>query len=72
MNDDSFIGAIYIPSRDSKFYTNDEFDLFNAEVSEMCTSHNYVLLIDDFNARIYNTLDFIEADGNFQTYSILM
>ena len=65
MNDDIFIGAIYIPPRDSRFYTNDEIDLFNAEVSEMCISHNYVLLMGDFNARTYDKFDFIEADDYF-------
>ena len=31
----------------------------------MCISHNYVLLMGDFNARTYDKLDFIEADDYF-------
>ena len=33
--------------------------------TEMCISHNYVLLMVDFNARTYDKLDFIEADDYF-------
>ena len=66
MNDNMFIGMVYIPPRDSRFYTNDEVDLFNAEVSEMCISHNYVLLMGDFNARTYDKQDFIEAENYFR------
>ena len=48
---DIFIGAIYIPPNDSRFYTPNEIEQFNVEIINMCVLKKYVLLIGDFNAR---------------------
>ena len=65
LNDDFYFGVVYIPPYDSRFYTKDEMDLFQAEVSSMCISHEYVSLMGDFDSRLCNNPDFIDADKYF-------
>lgn len=57
-----YVGAIYIPPNDSKFYNLDEIENFNIEITNMCVSNKYVLLMGDFNARTHNKQDFLEED----------
>ena len=44
------IGAVYVPLQQSRFFNDDEFDLFEQEISSACDKDFYVLLIGDYNA----------------------
>ena len=67
-DEDIYVGAIYIPPNDSKFYNPDEIENFNVEITNMCVSNKYVLLMGDFNARTQNKQDFLEEDNFFIKY----
>ena len=67
-DEDFFIGAIYIPPNDSRFYNPNEIEQFNVEVTNMCVSNKYVLLMGDFNARTQNKQDFLEEDEFFSQH----
>ena len=56
------LGAIYLPPGDSRFNTQDELDLFEVEIINMCILYNLVLLTGDFNARTNTQDDFIDTD----------
>ena len=58
-------GAVYTPPSDSRFNMQDEMDMFEVEISSMCISHKYVLLLGDFNARIQTKEDFLDVDDFF-------
>ena len=67
-DEDIYVGAIYIPPNDSKFYNPDEIENFNVEITNMCVPNKYVLLMGDFNARTQNKQDFLEEDNFFIKY----
>ena len=50
-DEDIYVGAIYIPPNDSKFYNSNEMENFKVEITSMCVSNKYVILMGDFNAR---------------------
>ena len=58
-------GPVYTPPSDSRFNTQDEMDMFEVEISSMCISHKYVLLLGDFNPRIQTKEDFLDVDDFF-------
>ena len=65
IDEDMHFGAVYTPPSDSRFNTQDEMDMFEVEISSMCISHKYVLLLGDFNARIQTKEDFLDVDDFF-------
>ena len=65
-DEDIYVGAIYISPNDSRFYNSNEIEQFNVEVTNMCVSNKYVLLMGDFNARIHNKQDFLDEDEFFR------
>ena len=56
------IGAVYIPPENSNYFNDDEFSNLEAEIMSVCSSHKYVLLAGDFNARTSELRDFTEND----------
>ena len=59
---DVVIGAVYVPPSVSRFCTEDELDMFEVEICNMCIQYKYVLLTGDFNARTWIKDDFTTAD----------
>ena len=51
LDKDILIGAVYVPPQQSRFFIEDEFELFEQEISSACSIDYYVLLTDDFNAK---------------------
>ena len=56
------LGAIYVPPENSRFFTTDEFDIFENSITEMCHNHKYVMLAGDFNSRTGHLSDFSRSD----------
>ena len=59
---DVVIGAVYVPPSISRFCTEDELEMFEVEICNMCIQYKYVLLTGDFNARTWIKDDFTTAD----------
>ena len=59
------LGIVYQPPESSKYYTDDEAELLETEITSICITYNHVYLIGDFNARVSNKNDFMEADTFF-------
>ena len=68
LDKDILIGAVYVPPQQSKFFNDDEFDLFEQEISSSCTKDCYVILTGDFNAQTSNLQDFTSADNFLSEY----
>ena len=65
IDEDLYLGAVYVPPVESRFHTQDETDMFEVEISSMCVSHRYVLLLGDFNARTQTKEEFLDVDDFF-------
>ena len=64
-NEDIFIGAVYLPPENSRFFTADDFDCFENSILDMCSTHNFVFLAGDFNSRVAKLRDFVPQDRFF-------
>ena len=60
-DEDIYLGAIYIPPNDSKFYNPDKIEFLMLK-SQIFVFQINVLLMGDFNARTQNKQDFLEED----------
>lgn len=67
-DEDLVFGAVYVPPSDSRFNTQDELDMFEVEICNICVLHKFVCLLGDFNARVCKKDDFINADDFFADY----
>ena len=56
------IACVYVPSLQSRFYNNDEFECFETEVTEMCGKFDTVLLCVDFNAQTAELPDYTTSE----------
>ncbi|MCG7875884.1 MAG: reverse transcriptase family protein [Candidatus Thiodiazotropha endolucinida] len=65
---DVLIGAVYVPPQQSKFFNDDEFELFEQEISSSCSKDCYVILTGDFNAQTSDLQDFTSADSFLSEY----
>ena len=63
IDQDIIFGAVYLPPSDSRFNTPDELENFEIEITNMCVSQKYVILMGDFNSRTGNKQDFLDADN---------
>ena len=54
IDQDIIFGAVYLPPSDSRFNTPDELENFEIEITNMCVSQKYVILMGDFNSRTGN------------------
>lgn len=70
--DDIILGIVYQPPENSKYYTDNENEQLEVEITATCISYKYVYLLGDMNARTKEMDDFIEADTFCQTILSLM
>ena len=68
LDDDIILGIIYQPPENSRFYTDNENEIFEVEITATCIRHKYVYLLGDLNARTSDVDDFIEADPFLSDY----
>ena len=68
LDDDIILGIIYQPPENSRFYTDNENEIFEVEITATCIRHKYVYLLGDMNARTSDVDDFIEADPFLSDY----
>ena len=57
-----YLGAVYIPPENSRFYTNDDFEILETSVANFCSNNKFVILAGDFNSRTSELNDFIPSD----------
>ena len=55
--------GIYIPPENSRFFTNENFELFEDSVSDICNNYKYVMITDDANSRTAQLHDFVRPDS---------
>ena len=56
------LGAVYVPPESSNYFSEDEFTIFENEITRFCSTHKYVLLADDYNARTSIMRDYTQKD----------
>ena len=57
------LGCIYIPPENSRFFTNEDFELFEDSVSDICNNYKYVMITGDANSRTAQLHDFVRPDS---------
>ena len=62
-NYDILFGITYVPPLSSRFYNNDEFELFEYEITNMCSKYEYLYLCGDFNAQVGELSDVMSCDN---------
>ena len=61
-NEDFVIGSMYVPPKQSKFYSDEEFFKFENDVSIKRCSYENIMLTGDSNAHTSNLPDYLEED----------
>ena len=59
---DIMIASVYIPPQQSRFFSNDEFEVFEQEITSVCSQYDYIFVMGDFNAQTGDLEDFTSAD----------
>ena len=59
---DIVIGIVYIPPLHSRFYNDDEYEIFENEVAIKCSSFEHVYICGDMNAQTADLSDYTEND----------
>ena len=67
-NDDLVIGSVYIPPQQSQFFSNDEFECFEQEITSVCSSNDSVYIMGDFNAQTSTLEDYTSSDEFLSKY----
>ena len=62
---DMMIATIYIPPQQSRFFNDDEFDLFEQEIASVRSNFDYNYLLGDFNAQTAMMPDYTVLDPFF-------
>ena len=62
------IGAVYLPPENSRFFNEDELNIFENEITQMCSDYKYVTLAGDINAKTSQLNDFIPSDPYLNDY----
>ncbi len=65
---DLIFGVIYVPPMQSRFFTLDEFEIAENEISAMNSCYENVLLVGDMNAQTANLVDYTENDDFLDKY----
>lgn len=68
LSENILIGAVYIPPQQSRFFNDDEYDLFEQEMTSACGNDDYVCILGDFNAQTGELTDFTSADSFFSEH----
>ena len=63
LDENIILGTVYIPPECSNFFNDDELSQMESEITSFCSSHKYVLLSGDFNARTAEMRDYKECDN---------
>ena len=53
---------MYVQPTQSRFLNEDEFEIVQNEITDMCSKYDYIYLAGDFNAQIANLSDYTTAD----------
>ena len=64
----TFFGVLYVPPSQSKFLKDDEILALEMEILSICSTHKYVFLTGDINARTGKLQDFITVDTFFADF----
>ena len=57
------IASVYNPPQQSKFYNDDELEIFEQEITSACCNFDYLYMFGDFNAQTGELLDYTTADS---------
>ena len=60
---DIILASVYIPPQQSRFFNQDEFELFERDIMSLRSQHDLFLMLGDFNAQTGTLDDFIPADN---------
>ena len=63
IDEDMFLGILYIPPAQSRFLNDDEYFILESEITSMCAQSSYICLTGDMNARKSTLCDYITADS---------
>ncbi len=62
LDEDLIFGTVYVPPMTSRFYNNDQYEMFEHEISNICNKYSYVYLFGDHNAQTEEMVDFTVCD----------
>ncbi|MEW8547682.1 MAG: endonuclease/exonuclease/phosphatase family protein [Candidatus Thiodiazotropha sp.] len=62
MDENLIIGVTYVPPSQSRFFNDEELQTLENEITSMCSSHKYVYITGDLNARTANLIDYVQLD----------
>ena len=68
LDEDIVFGTVYVPPAQSRFLNEDEFGTFETEITSMCSSHDFVYISEDINARTAELCDFTSLDEFLSEY----
>ena len=68
IDNDIIMGIIYIPPDQSKFYNEDEMQILNDEIINMCSTTKSLILTGDCNGHTAELPDFISLDNFLADY----
>ena len=60
---DIIIATVYIPPQQSRFFSEDEYDIFEQEIVSVRSNYEYIYLLGDFNAQTSTMDDYTTADS---------
>ena len=60
------LGIVYIPPESPRFFSTDEFEEMQSEISYKCNENKYVYLAGDTNGRVGAMRDFVISDPHLQ------
>ena len=62
MDQDIVFGIVYVPPAQSRFLNEDEFEMFETEITSMCSNYDFVFISGDINARTGELCDYTSLD----------
>lgn len=62
------LGAIYVPPENSRFFSEELWNEFENEISEILSDNKYVYIAGDTNGRVGTLRDFIITDQHFHDF----
>ena len=64
-DENMYLGIVYVPPSQSRFYNDDELSKLENEIMLMCSSNKYVIISGDVNARTRKLTDYVKLDHYF-------
>ena len=62
IDENLIIGITYAPPSQSRFFNDDELQTLENEITSMCSSHKYIFITGDLNARTGILTDYVQLD----------